>query len=104
MDASLSEAVDAVVSYMVQQSSAMSYKDDTSAPFTRTKRPNTDIGCLLLLLGIFSISVPQVARSVGGNSGYLRTVTFAPARHCGQLPFAPGPMRVFEEAPAGGVR
>ena len=52
VDDSPSEAVDAVVSYMVQQGFALSHRDDTSATFTRAKRANTDIGCLLLLLGI----------------------------------------------------
>jgi len=52
VDDSPSEAVDAVVSYMVLQGFAISHRDDTSATFTRTKGPNTDIGCLLLLLGI----------------------------------------------------
>jgi len=47
-----SEAVDAVVSYMVLRGFAISHRDDTSATFTRAKGPNTDIGCLLLLLGI----------------------------------------------------
>jgi hypothetical protein len=52
VDDSPSQAVDAVVSYMVLQGFAISHRDDTSATFTRTKGPNTDIGCLLLLLGI----------------------------------------------------
>ena len=38
-----SEAVDAVVSYMVQQGFALSHRDTTSATFTRAKRANTDI-------------------------------------------------------------
>jgi len=52
VDASSSEAVDAAVSYMVQQGFAISHRDDTSATFTRTTRPDTGLGCLLLLLGI----------------------------------------------------
>jgi hypothetical protein len=52
VDDSPSEAVDAVVSYMVLQGFAISHRDDTSATFTRGKPPSTDIGCLLLLLGI----------------------------------------------------
>jgi hypothetical protein len=52
VDDSPSQAVDAVVSYMVQQGFALSHRDDTSATFTRAMRANTDIGCLLLLLGI----------------------------------------------------
>jgi hypothetical protein len=52
VDDSPSEAVEAVVSYMVQQGFAISHRDATSATFTRRKPANTDIGCLLLLLGI----------------------------------------------------
>jgi hypothetical protein len=52
VDDSPSEAVDAVVSYMVLQGFAISHRDATSATFTRRKPANTDIGCLLLLLGI----------------------------------------------------
>lgn len=52
VDDSPSEAVDAVVSYMVQQGFAISHRYDTSATFTRAQSANTDIGCLLLLLGI----------------------------------------------------
>jgi hypothetical protein len=37
---------------MVQQGFAISHRNDTSATFTRRKPANTDIGCLLLLLGI----------------------------------------------------
>ena len=52
VDALPSEALDEVVSYMVLRGFAISHRNDTSATFTRTKGPNTDIGCLLLLLGI----------------------------------------------------
>lgn len=50
--ASPAEAVDAATAYMVQNGYAISHKGDTSATFTRPKKPNNDIGCLLLLLGV----------------------------------------------------
>ena len=45
-------ATDRAVSYMVSLGFVLSQKTDTSATFSRRKRPNTDVGILLLLLGI----------------------------------------------------
>jgi hypothetical protein len=52
VDASPTQAVDEAVSYMVTQGLILSHKADTSATFSRPQRPKTEIGCLLLLLGI----------------------------------------------------
>jgi hypothetical protein len=52
VDASPQEAVDAATSYMVGRGFALSHKSENSATFTRPKKPNNDIGCLLLLIGI----------------------------------------------------
>jgi hypothetical protein len=46
------EGIDAVTGYMVQRGFAITYRGDTTATFTRPKKPNMDIGCLLLLLGL----------------------------------------------------
>ena len=45
-------ATEQAVSYMVSLGFVLSQKTDTSATFSRRKRPNTDVGILLLLLGI----------------------------------------------------
>jgi hypothetical protein len=45
-------ATERAVSYMVSLGFVLSQKTDTSATFSRRKRPNTDVGILLLLLGI----------------------------------------------------
>jgi hypothetical protein len=45
-------ATDRAVSYMVSLDFVLSQKTDTSATFSRRKRPNTDVGIVLLLLGI----------------------------------------------------
>jgi hypothetical protein len=47
-----SEAIEAATSYMVMRGYTVSYKGETSATFSRPKKPSNDIGCLLLLLGI----------------------------------------------------
>jgi hypothetical protein len=46
------EAIDVVTTHMVRNGFAIAYRGDTSVTFTRPKRANADIGCLLLLLGI----------------------------------------------------
>jgi hypothetical protein len=46
------EAVERAVVDMVQGGFTVAHKGETSATFTRPKKPKTDTGCLLLLLGI----------------------------------------------------
>lgn len=46
------ECIRTVTGYMVQRGFAITYRDDTTATFTRPKKPNTDLGCFLLLLGL----------------------------------------------------
>jgi hypothetical protein len=46
------DAINEATTYMVSRGFALSHKSDNSATFTRPKKPNNDIGCLLLLLGI----------------------------------------------------
>ena len=52
VDASPQDAINGATTYMVSRGFALSHKSDNSATFTRPKKPNNDIGCLLLLLGI----------------------------------------------------
>ncbi len=46
------EAVERAVVDMVQGGFTVAHKGETSATFTRPKKPKTDTGCLFLLLGI----------------------------------------------------
>ena len=46
------ECIEAVTGYMVRRGFAITYRDDTTATFTRPKKPSTDLGCLLLMLGV----------------------------------------------------
>lgn len=47
-----SEAVEAVTGLVVQRGFTVSYKGETTATFSRAKKANTELGCLLLLLGL----------------------------------------------------
>ncbi len=46
------ECIEAVTGYMVRRGFAITYRDDTTATFTRPKKPSTDLGWLLLMLGV----------------------------------------------------
>ena len=47
-----SKAVDGVAGYMVSNGFTIAQIGETTATFVRPKKPNTDVGVLLLLLGI----------------------------------------------------
>lgn len=46
------EAVDLVMAHMAHEGFVVAHRGETGATFTRPKKPKTDTGCLLLLLGI----------------------------------------------------
>jgi hypothetical protein len=46
------ECLEAITAHMTHAGYAVSYLGESAATFTRPKRANTDVGCLLLLLGL----------------------------------------------------
>jgi hypothetical protein len=46
------ECIDAVTGFLVQRGFAIAYRSDTAATFTRPKKADTELGCILLLLGL----------------------------------------------------
>jgi hypothetical protein len=85
------ECIDAVMGYMVQRGFAVTYRGDTTATFTRPKKPNMDIGCLLLLLGLvpgllyfglykgtLTTTVTALCNGAAGTHPWSREMTSAP--------------------------
>lgn len=70
-----------VVAYMVGRGFAIAYRDEGTATFTRPKKPSTDIGCLLLLLGI----VPGLLYFGLFRGTQTTTLAAVPSEICTQL-------------------
>ena len=73
------ECIEAVTGYMVRRGFAITYHGDTTATFTRPKKPNTNLGCLLLGLGV----IPGLLYYFGPFKGTLTTTVTAQRAEAG---------------------